>query len=95
MLLRMDSSGILCLLINKIMEQKSNKTIVLECYRKIIRDVDLSLVDSYVNDNYIQHSPSIKDGKVGLIEMMTFLKKYIIRTLWANANLMQIFLNRY
>jgi predicted SnoaL-like aldol condensation-catalyzing enzyme len=57
------------------MEQKSNKTIVLECYRKIIRDVDLSLVDSYVNDNYIQHSPSIKDGKVGLIEMMTFLKK--------------------
>ena len=57
------------------MEQKSNKTIVLECYRKIIRDLDLALVDSYVSDNYIQHSPTVKDGKEGLLEMLTFLKK--------------------
>jgi len=56
------------------MEQKSNKTIVLECYRKIIRDLDLALVDSYVSDNYIQHSPTVKDGKEGLLEMLTFLK---------------------
>lgn len=56
------------------MEQKSNKTIVLECYRKIIRDLDLSLVDSYVSDNYIQHSPTVKDGKEGLLEMLAFLK---------------------
>ncbi|MGZ3873216.1 MAG: nuclear transport factor 2 family protein [Mucilaginibacter sp.] len=57
------------------MEQKSNKTIVLECYRKIIRDLDLSLVDSYVHDDYIQHSPMVKDGKAGLLEMLEFLKK--------------------
>ncbi|MDB4923667.1 nuclear transport factor 2 family protein [Mucilaginibacter sp.] len=56
------------------MEQKSNKTIVLECYRKIIRDLDLSLVDSYVSENYIQHSPIVKDGKEGLLEMLAFLK---------------------
>ncbi len=57
------------------MEQKSNKTIVLECYRKIIRDLDVSLIDKYIKDDYIQHSPTIKDGKAGLIEMLAFLKK--------------------
>lgn len=56
------------------MEQKSNRQIVLECYRKIIRDLDLSLVDEYVSDNYIQHSPTVKDGKAGLLEMLGFLK---------------------
>jgi predicted SnoaL-like aldol condensation-catalyzing enzyme len=56
------------------MESKSNKTIVLECYRKIIRDLDLSLVDDYVSDDYIQHSPTVKTGKAGLLEMLNFLK---------------------
>jgi predicted SnoaL-like aldol condensation-catalyzing enzyme len=58
----------------KIMEQKSNKTIVLECYRKIIRDLDLSLVDTYIREDYIQHSPTVKNGKAGLLEMLAFLK---------------------
>jgi predicted SnoaL-like aldol condensation-catalyzing enzyme len=56
------------------MEQKSNKTIVLECYRKIVRDLDISLVDRYIKEDYIQHSPTIKSGRTGLLEMLTFLK---------------------
>ncbi|WP_259070613.1 ester cyclase [Mucilaginibacter sp. X4EP1] len=56
------------------METKSNKTIVLECYRKIIRDLDLLLVDEYIREDYIQHSPTVKDGKAGLLEMLGFLK---------------------
>jgi predicted SnoaL-like aldol condensation-catalyzing enzyme len=56
------------------MENKSNKTIVLECYRKIIRDMDISLIDNYVHENYKQHSPTIKDGRAGLCEMLTFMK---------------------
>jgi len=56
------------------MEQKSNKTIVLECYRKIIRDLDLSLVNTYIREDYIQHSPTVKNGRAGLLEMLTFLK---------------------
>ena len=56
------------------MEQKSNKQIVLDCYRKIIRDLDLSLVDTYVREDYIQHSPTVKDGRAGLLEMLRFLK---------------------
>ena len=53
---------------------KSNKTIVLECYRKIIRDLDLSVIDQYIHDDYIQHSPSVKNGKAGIVEMLMFLK---------------------
>jgi predicted SnoaL-like aldol condensation-catalyzing enzyme len=56
------------------METKSNKTIVLECYRKIIRDLDLSIIDDYIMEDYIQHSPTVKDGKAGLLEMLHFLK---------------------
>lgn len=56
------------------MKSKSNKTIVLECYRKIIRDLDSSLIDNYIHDPYIQHSPTVKDGKIGLTEMLSFLK---------------------
>ncbi|WP_428330942.1 nuclear transport factor 2 family protein [Mucilaginibacter sp.] len=56
------------------METKSNKTIVLECYRKIIRDMDLSVVNDYVHEDYIQHSPTIKDGRAGLVEMLTIMK---------------------
>jgi len=56
------------------METKSNKTVVLECYRKMIRDHDLSLVDKYFREDYIQHSPTVKDGKAGILEMLHFLK---------------------
>ncbi len=56
------------------METKSNKTIVLECYRKIIRDLNLTLVDSYIREDYIQHSPTVKNGREGILEMLKFLK---------------------
>lgn len=56
------------------METKSNKTIVRECYRKIIRDLNLSLVDTYIREDYIQHSPTIPTGKHGLLQMLAFLK---------------------
>jgi predicted SnoaL-like aldol condensation-catalyzing enzyme len=84
------------------MEPKSNKTIVLACYRKIIRDLDLALVDDYVHDNYIQHSPTVKDGKAGLLEMLQFLKTLpkpteqgpspILRTI-ADGNLVAVHLD--
>jgi len=58
----------------KLMENRSNKQTVLESYRKIIRDLDLSLVDSYIREDYIQHSPTVKDGKAGILEMLHFIK---------------------
>src|ERR1700744_64647 len=58
------------------MEQKSNKQIVTEVYRNIIRDLNLSLIDEYVHDDYIQHSPTLRDGKAGLVEALTYLKSF-------------------
>jgi len=57
------------------MEHRSNKTIVLACYRKIIRDLDLTLVDTYIKEDYIQHSPTVKTGREGILGMLSFLKK--------------------
>ncbi|HVW95800.1 MAG TPA: ester cyclase [Mucilaginibacter sp.] len=56
------------------MEQISNKQIVVEVYRQLIRDQNLELIDKYVHDDYIQHSPTLKDGKSGLIEALSYLK---------------------
>jgi predicted SnoaL-like aldol condensation-catalyzing enzyme len=56
------------------MENHSNRDIVLTCYKKIIGQLDTSLVDQYVDDNYIQHSPTVPDGKAGLLQMLNFLK---------------------
>ncbi len=57
------------------MNNKSNKQVVLEFYRKVIRDRNADLIDNYIDVNYIQHSPSMKDGKAGLREAIEYLKK--------------------
>lgn len=50
--------------------------------------LDTSVIDRYYSDNYIQHTPSIKDGKAGIIEAVAGMKaakvsidREIIRTL--------------
>ena len=56
------------------MENKSNKNIVAEAYKFMIKEADTSLVDTYVSDKYLQHSPMVKDGKEGLIQMLNIMK---------------------
>jgi len=56
------------------MENKSNKAIVLAMYKHIIGQCDIGLIDTYISDTYIQHSPTVKDGKQGLAEMIAVLK---------------------
>jgi len=56
------------------MEQKTNKQIVAGFYRDIIRDQKSDLLDEYVHDEYIQHSPMLRDGKSGLREALNYLK---------------------
>ena len=52
----------------------SNKNLVLDLYRKVIRERNGDLIDTYISDDYIQHSPSMKDGKVGLRDAIEYLK---------------------
>ncbi|NNU33037.1 hypothetical protein HK413_00385 [Mucilaginibacter sp. S1162] len=56
------------------MEQKSNKTIVAGFYKRIVGQRESSLINQYVREDYIQHSPMGKDGREGLFEMVEFLK---------------------
>lgn len=60
---------------NNVMEPRSNKTIVAEFYRHIVRERKSELIPNYVHENYIQHSPMGKDGLQGLFEMVEFLKR--------------------
>ncbi len=57
------------------MNQKSNKNIVLEFYKHIIGERNIQLIDTYVGEQYIQHSPMLKDGKAGLREAIAYLKQ--------------------
>ena len=56
------------------MNNNSNKKLVLDFYKKVIGERNADLIDHYVNDQYIQHSPSLKDGKAGLREAIEYLK---------------------
>ena len=58
------------------MEQKSNKQIVADFFRYIVRYQQLELIDQYVHDDYIQHGPMLKDGKAGLLEALSYLKNF-------------------
>ncbi|PWV47715.1 nuclear transport factor 2 family protein [Chitinophaga sp. S165] len=57
------------------MSIRSNKEIVLEIYRRMIGGRDLSLIDTYISDRYIQHSAMLRDGKAGLQEALEQLKQ--------------------
>lgn len=46
----------------------TNKEIVLKFYEEIFNNWDLSNLDSFMRDDYKQHSIEVKDGKAGFIE---------------------------
>ena len=56
------------------MEQRSNKNIVAGFYKDVVKLRKSELINDYVREDYIQHSPMGKDGREGLFEMVEFLK---------------------
>ncbi|WP_271784618.1 hypothetical protein [Aquimarina algiphila] len=53
----------------------SNTTVVLDFYNKVLGLGDTSLIDDILTNEYIQHSPTVKTGKDGFTEFMSFLKQ--------------------
>ncbi|UII21501.1 nuclear transport factor 2 family protein [Fulvivirga ligni] len=49
---------------------KNNKEIVIDFYSKIIGKSNKELADILIKDDYIQHSPTIEDGKQGILKMI-------------------------
>ena len=50
----------------------TNKELVLKFYDEVFNKWDISNLDSYMKDDYIQHNPTAKDGKAGFIEFTHF-----------------------
>ena len=45
----------------------SNKEVVLKFYEEVFNKWDVSNLDEFMRDDYIQHNPTVTDGKEGFI----------------------------
>ena len=50
----------------------TNKELVLKFYDEVFNNWDISNLDDYMKDNYIQHNPTAPDGKEGFVEFTKF-----------------------
>ncbi len=56
---------------------KSNKEIVDTFCNDVFRNHDLSRLDTYMRDDYIQHNPDASQGKAGFIDFFEIIFKAI------------------
>lgn len=49
-----------------IRQEEANKKLVLNFYQKLFGDKDLSAIDKYIAEDYIQHNPTVGDGREAL-----------------------------
>jgi predicted SnoaL-like aldol condensation-catalyzing enzyme len=52
-------------------QEESNKKLVVDFYQKIFGDKDFAVIDTYVDAHYIQHNPSLADGREALKNAVT------------------------
>lgn len=53
----------------------NNKAIVTKFYQDVFQTGNLSNLDEYMKDDYLQHNPTVKNGKADFQEFITgFLK---------------------
>ena len=50
----------------------TNKELVLKFYDEVFNNWDISNLDNYMKDNYIQHNPTAPNGKEGFVEFTKF-----------------------
>jgi predicted SnoaL-like aldol condensation-catalyzing enzyme len=50
------------------MQREKNKKIVREFYAEVFQKRNLSAVDRFMHDEYIQHNPDVRQGKAGFVE---------------------------
>ncbi len=60
------SSQISCAQANKETVDKKNKKIVVDFYQRLFGDKDITAIDDYLVENYIQHNPGASDGRQAL-----------------------------
>ncbi|MEM8891214.1 MAG: nuclear transport factor 2 family protein [Bacteroidota bacterium] len=55
--------------------KEHNKSLVQTFYKEVLGNRNTDIIDSLISENYIQHSPMVKDGREGLREAINFLKQ--------------------
>ena len=50
----------------------TNKEIVLKFYEEVFNGWDVSNIDTYMKDDYIQHKPNCENGKAGFLKFADF-----------------------
>ncbi|NOW97976.1 nuclear transport factor 2 family protein [Mucilaginibacter sp. SG564] len=59
---------------NTIMDTTNNKQKVLSFYKLIVGQRRVELIPEFVQEDYIQHNTTVKQGRVGITEMINYLK---------------------
>lgn len=59
---------------NTIMDTLTNKQRVLSFYKLIVGQRRADLIPEFVREDYIQHNPTVKQGRDGITEMINYLK---------------------
>lgn len=52
----------------------SNKEIVLQFYKEVFNEWDITNIDRFMKDSYIQHNPTCENGKDGFLK---FAEKFL------------------
>lgn len=52
----------------------TNRELILKFYEEVFNNRDLSHLDDYMLDSYMQHNAGVKDGKAGFLE---FAEKFL------------------
>lgn len=55
--------------------QEQHKSLVQTFYKEVLGNRNTEIIDELISENYIQHSPMVKDGREGLREAINFLKQ--------------------
>ncbi len=55
--------------------ENSNKQLIIDFYSKVFGQANEEFADSIIADNYIQHNPMVKTGKVGFMEFLAMMKQ--------------------
>jgi predicted SnoaL-like aldol condensation-catalyzing enzyme len=59
---------------NTIMDTLSNKQRVLSFYKQIVGQRKAELIPGFVREDYIQHNPTVKQGRAGITDVVNYLK---------------------
>jgi predicted SnoaL-like aldol condensation-catalyzing enzyme len=57
----------------------TNKEVVLKFYEEVFNGWDVSNIDQYMTDDYIQHNPNAETGKAGFLKFHLFFDLILLK----------------